>query len=188
MNRPARGRSPRRALPNIQKMKTIKKVAVEVTRLQSFPFLMLVLFIAAMLGLQALVAPAQLPSGPQYPQNFYAPTNLPATVAAATSSNQTSVFVLHVGKGFGFCLPFTGSTNASVTIQTSVNGTNYVPWLTLVSTNALNSVNSNQVASIQSNWPASTFVGIYSLNITTISNVGTLTLTNLGPVFNVPNL
>lgn len=152
--------------------------------------------IMLMFALHPRSARAQPIDSQGQPQSLYAWPNFPATITANTTSNLVGAVVTVIaGHGLGMSWIFNGSTNASLTIVASKDGSNYdtVPFAILTSTNLLTKVSGTGTnVTAGTNWSSAQLTGIFSLMITNITTTGGQTLTNgnnstNGIIVNRPN-
>jgi hypothetical protein len=127
-----------------------------------------------------------------YASTVLAPTGCPTNLAAGTTSNSlTAPIILRKGQGLGLSWTYNGSTNTSLTLTASADGTNYFPFSTLAQTNALATVNGTNLTTLGTNYSPATLAGLYSLNISAMTTTGTIALTNAHPsapvIVNRPN-
>lgn len=116
------------------------------------------------------------------PQSIISPSGCPTNIAAGqTSNNLTAPIILRKGQGLGLSWTYNGSTNVTLVITASVDGTNYFAFCTLAQTNALALVQSNNFATLGTNFSIANLAGIYSLNILSMGNLGTIALSNQVP-------
>ena len=124
------------------------------------------------------------------PSTITAPTNLPATVTAATAVTQTSVVNLRQPRGIAVSWSFNvvaaGATAQPCTIwlYPTPDGTNYSTKTPFTLTGIANGATT---VTVTTNWPRATLEGYTALNFGMISNGSASTLTNLGVVINIPN-
>lgn len=123
------------------------------------------------------------------PFTFLAPTNLPATVAATSSSNQTSIITLQKGMGLGLAFNFALSANATSNttvgyyLYPSPDGTNFATtgWAILQNGNGTN------ILTLVTNWSPATLAGLSAFSIGTVTNQNGGTLTNRSTIISRPN-
>ena len=140
-----------------------------------------IIAIIALIGLLTLSAAAQV-----YPTSLVALTNLPATVATATSSSTTNIVTLPVNGGAALQGVFNvsaGTSNIVMQGSFSADGTNFgtSKW-TLIGT-----ANGTTTVVLQTNWSAAQLAGFTALNVTTLTNQNSGTLTNQGVAVNRAN-
>ena len=133
----------------------------------------------AMTLLAAGVVGIETASAQVYPTTIYGLTNLPATVAAGTASVSTNIVPLTKNCGIALQGVFNmsaGTSNVVVQGSFSADGTNFTtaPWMWIIPANGTNRV----VAA--TNWNSSQLAGFVSLNVTTVTNLNSGTLTNAG--------
>ena len=121
----------------------------------------------------------EMASAQVYPTTMYGLTNLPATVAAGSSSVITNIVPLTKNCSIalqGIFNVSAGTSNVVVQGSFSADGTNYgtMPWTWIIPANGTNRV----VAA--TNWNSSQLAGFVSLNVTTVTNLNSGTLTNAG--------
>ena len=139
------------------------------------------LLVAIMLGLLALSAiPAQ---AQVYSTTIYGLTNFPATLATGATSTVTNIVPLTKDASIalqGIFNVSAGTSNIVVQGSFTVDGTNYgtSPWTWIIPANGTTKV----VAS--TNWNRSQLASFTGVNITTLTNGCSGTLTNSGFLIN----
>lgn len=136
------------------------------------------LLIGSLLALLAIPARAQVTS-----TTIYGLTNFPATLASGATSTTTNIVPLTKDAGFalqGIFNVSAGTSNVVVQGSFTVDGTNYgtAPWTWIIPANGTTRV----VAS--TNWNRAQLAGFTGVNVTTVTNGNSGTLTNAGFLIN----
>ncbi len=159
----------------------------------AYSLIELLIVIAIMAILAAFILPQAHRANAQVtPQTLTAVSGIPTNIAAgATSNNIVAPIVLRNNKGCSIAWTYNGCTNATLTVTASNDGTNYFPFATLAQTNSLASTTTTNYVTLGTNWSAAQLAGLYSLNISSMANAGSIATTNKTPsapvLANIPN-
>jgi prepilin-type N-terminal cleavage/methylation domain-containing protein len=146
--------------------------------------------VIAIIGVLTLVMMPPIARADQqgYPSTINSPTNMPATVAATTTTSGLGGFIpIKAGRGLGLQFTFnvsSGTSSAGLWLAPSVDGTNIEttaiwPWITTAA--------GTTTLIRTTNWSRGTLDGFAGLYVIAMTNANGGTLTNKGVTFNIPN-
>jgi hypothetical protein len=155
----------------------------------AFSLLELMLVICIIGAFIALLMPPVARADQQgFPTTFVNPTNMPATVAATTTTAGLGGFIpIKQGRGLGLQFTFnvsSGTSSAGLWLAPSVDGTNIEttaiwPWITTAA--------GTTTLIRTTNWSRGALDGYAGLYVVAMTNANGGTLTNKGVLFNIPN-